>query len=304
MPTTIRETLGERIRALPGLTRFLEDLCVVTGLAVHFVTPLGQRTVGAHVCTLCRFLHAHPDGSRYCTRFLQQLLEAAHEAPASALCDAGLRETAVPLRTGGQTFGYVVFGHSADHPRSRPDLNQARHLLGRTGIALDHAQLEVLSADSPIVPPERTAALQRLVADMVERLVLEITQHIVHPPTVLPPLVERACSMVRTDFSRPLSLDSFARQLKVSPGHLSRLFHHSTGLRFVEYVARVRADHARTMLRTTERPVTEIAFACGFQSLSQFNRTIRAHFGHTPREIRRESAPPAASRLAGKSPAR
>ena len=291
MPTTIRETLSERIRALPRLARFLNDFQLVSGLAVHFVTPLGQRTIGPQVCTLCRFLHAHPQGFRHCSRFLQQLLESAHDKPASGLCDAGLRESAVPLRMGGQTFGYVVFGHSVDRPRTRADFNQARHLLTRAGVPLDNSQLEVLSADSPPASPERMAAMERLVADMVERLVLEITQHIVHPPTAMPPLIERACRMVRAEFARPLSLEEFARQLHVSAGHLSRLFHHSTGLRFVEYVARVRADHARTMLRSTQRPITEIAFACGFQSLSQFNRTIRQQFGRTPREVRREAGP-------------
>lgn len=289
MPTTIRETLSERIRALPSLRRFLDDFQMVTGQAVHFVTPLGQRTIGPGVCTLCRFLHAHPQGVRHCTRFLQQLLESAHTHPATALCDAGLRESAVPLRMGGQTFGYLVFGHSSDHVRTRADVNHARHLLGRLEVQLDAAQLEVLSADTPVVSVERTAALQRLVVDTVERLVLEITQHIVHPPAAMPPLVERACRTVRAEFSKPLDLGTFAARLGVSAGHLSRVFHHSTGLRFVEYVARVRADHARMLLRSTDRPITEIAYACGFQSLSQFNRTMRAQFARSPREIRREA---------------
>lgn len=289
MPATIREALSERIRALPSLTRTLHDLQLATGLAVHFVTPLGQRTMGSGACTLCRFLHAHPQGARQCTRFLQLLLEAAHEGPATAVCDAGLRESAVPLRMGGQTFGYIVWGHSADQPRTRPDLNRARHLLGRAGVTIDGAQLEALCADAPVMAAERAAALQRLVADIVERLVLEITENIVRPPTTIPPLVEAACRIVRAEYCGELALETVARKLNVSCGHLSRVFHQSTSLRFVEYVARVRADHARTLLRTTQRPVTEIAFACGFQSLSQFNRTMRAHFGRAPRELRRDS---------------
>lgn len=297
MPSTIREALSERIRALPALTRTLQDLQTATGLAVHFVTPLGQRTLGFGACTMCRFLHADPHGSRLCTRFLQSLLEAAHEGPASAVCDAGLREFALPLRMGGQTFGYIVCGHSSDQPRTRADHNRARHLLGRAGVPLDTAQLEVLSADAPVVAVERVTALQRLVADLVERLVLEITENIVHPPTSLPPVVEAACRLVRTEFGSELALDAVARRLNVSAGHLSRLFHQSTGLRFVEYVARVRADQARSLLRSTQRPVTEIAFACGFQSVSQFNRTMRAQFGRAPRELRREgSAAPSGGR--------
>lgn len=289
MPGTIRETLSERIRALPALQRFLEDFQLATGVPAHFVSSLGHRTLGPAVCTFCRYLHAHPQGQRHCTGFLQRLLEAAAARPASAICDAGLAEAAVPLRMGGQTFGYVVFGHCLARPAERADRNRARHLLGRMGVPLDAAQLEVLTSDAPVVSPERLAALMRLASEAAERLVLEITQHIVHPPAQLPPLVESACRLVRAEFARPVPLSEFARRLGVSAGHLSRAFHHGTGLRFVEYVARVRADHARTMLLTTPRPVTEIAFTCGFQSLSQFNRIMRSQFGCAPREMRRQA---------------
>jgi AraC-like DNA-binding protein/ligand-binding sensor protein len=291
MPNTIRETISERVRALPGLGRFLEDFHLATGLPVHFVTPLGARTMGSGVCTFCRYLHAHPQGVRQCTRFLQQLLETAIERPASGRCDAGLYEAAIPLRTGGQTFGYVVFGHCLAQSPSTAQRNEARHLLSRGGISIDAAQLEVIASDAPVVSLERLAALQRIAAELVERLVLEITQHIVHPPASLPALVERACHLVRSEFAQPVALSHFAKKLGISVGHLSRIFHHSTGMRFVEYVARVRADHARKRLQTTADPVTDIAFACGFQSLSQFNRTIRAHFGCSPTDLRRQAVP-------------
>jgi transcriptional regulator GlxA family with amidase domain len=112
----------------------------------------------------------------------------------------------------------------------------------------------------------------------------------------MPPLVEQACKLVRAEHTRPLSLPEFATRLGVSAGHLSRVFHHNTGLRFVEYVARVRAERAKALLTDTDKPVTDVAFACGFQSLSQFNRTMRAHFGCQPRALRQKPA-----RAAGKA---
>jgi transcriptional regulator GlxA family with amidase domain len=138
--------------------------------------------------------------------------------------------------------------------------------------------------------------MARLVEAAAERLVLGITQHIVHPPASMPPLVEQACKLVRAEHTRPLSLPEFATRLGVSAGHLSRVFHHNTGLRFVEYVARVRAERAKALLTDTDKPVTDVAFACGFQSLSQFNRTMRAHFGCQPRALRQKPA-----RAAGKA---
>lgn len=47
-----------------------------------------------------------------------------------------------------------------------------------------------------------------------------------------------------------------------------------------------RAHTARTLLETTELPVTEIAFAAGFASIRQFNDTIREVYALTPSELR------------------
>lgn len=286
MPSTIRESLSERIRALPELRQFLDDFTQATGIPIHYVSALGQRALGPAACTLCRFLHAHPSGQRLCTTFLQRLLEVAQERPSSAICDGGLMETAIPLRTGGQTFGYLVFGHLLPRPRDRLSLNRARHLLGRAGVPIAAVQLEILTSDTPVAAETRIAAMTRLVEAAAERLVLAITRHIVHPPETMPVLVERACKLVRAEYTRPFSLSEFAGRLGVSTGHLSRIFHQNTGLRFVEYVARVRAERARQLILETERPITEIAFACGFQSLSQFNRTMRSHHGCEPRKLR------------------
>ncbi|MFF3499626.1 bifunctional transcriptional activator/DNA repair enzyme AdaA [Streptomyces sp. NPDC003247] len=51
-----------------------------------------------------------------------------------------------------------------------------------------------------------------------------------------------------------------------------------------------RAHTARVLLRTTDLPVTEIAFASGFASVRQFNDTIRAVYALTPTRLR-DAAP-------------
>ncbi|MET9443089.1 AlkA N-terminal domain-containing protein [Streptomyces sp. NPDC006610] len=47
-----------------------------------------------------------------------------------------------------------------------------------------------------------------------------------------------------------------------------------------------RAHTARVLLRTTDLPVTQIAFASGFASVRQFNDTVRAVYGLTPTALR------------------
>jgi AraC-like DNA-binding protein len=83
-----------------------------------------------------------------------------------------------------------------------------------------------------------------------------------------------------------LSLTQVARAVNISPNHLSEKFKQVTGVNFVQYVARTRYEKARSLLHDLDLRVSEIAFAVGFQSLSQFNRVFQKFSGKSPTEYR------------------
>lgn len=290
MPRIIRQALGERIRRDPELQRLLADLSAALGVRVAFAGPLGHRDdePEAESMPLCARLRRDEAGCRLCARFQQTLYESASHRPVSRRCDAGLNESAVPLRAAGQTLGFLVISGYASEPFDLPHLNRARHLLGRAGMHLPDAELQDLLERSPIVTADRRAALINVLQLAAEHLTAKLTERLVQPEAKTPPLVEQACRIVRSEYAQPVSVPEIARRLGSSEGHLSRTFHRATGLRLVEYVARFRAEQARARLRETDQPVTDIAFACGFQSLSQFNRVFRAQFGCRPSDARAE----------------
>jgi len=96
----------------------------------------------------------------------------------------------------------------------------------------------------------------------------------------------RARSFIREYFADPLSLGSVAKAAGLSAGHLSEKFKQITGSNFVDYVARVRFDKACECLANDDRRISEIAFAVGFQSLSQFNRIFKKLSGTSPTAYR------------------
>ncbi len=51
-----------------------------------------------------------------------------------------------------------------------------------------------------------------------------------------------------------------------------------------------RSQTARTLLETTDLPAADVAFAAGFQSVRQFNETVKQVFGRTPTELRRAAS--------------
>jgi AraC family transcriptional regulator of adaptative response / DNA-3-methyladenine glycosylase II len=100
---------------------------------------------------------------------------------------------------------------------------------------------------------------------------------------------EVVCRGIRLLVGGGLSDDgevAVARQLGLSARHLRRLFLGQVGVTPVQLARSSRAHFARRLLDDTDLPITEIAFASGFGSLRQFNRTVAEIFRATPRELR------------------
>jgi len=88
-------------------------------------------------------------------------------------------------------------------------------------------------------------------------------------------------------FSEPLDVPALARVAHVSPAHFSRQFRAVFGEPPHRYLQRRRVERAMEMLRESDKPVTEICFAVGFNSLGTFSRTFRSVVGESPSAYRR-----------------
>jgi AraC-like DNA-binding protein len=98
--------------------------------------------------------------------------------------------------------------------------------------------------------------------------------------------------LIERYLSRPaLSPTLIADILGISVRHLHILFE-TSAMSFSQTVAALRIDQSRRLLRDEppERPIAEIAFACGFESLATFYRVFNAAEGMTPGDYRSQSA--------------
>jgi len=96
----------------------------------------------------------------------------------------------------------------------------------------------------------------------------------------------RARDAMDRAFAQPLEVPALARIAHVSPAHFSRQFRSTFGETPHRYLQRRRVERAMELLRETERPVTEICFDVGFNSLGTFSRTFRAIVGEPPTAYR------------------
>lgn len=103
---------------------------------------------------------------------------------------------------------------------------------------------------------------------------------------VLPASIRLAAQLVRERYDLDLTLGDLASEVGLSREHLSRLFHEALGITFSAYLNEVRLGEAKRRLSLGQESVTDIAYASGFQSLSQFNRRFKSAEGISPRAYR------------------
>ncbi len=71
-----------------------------------------------------------------------------------------------------------------------------------------------------------------------------------------------------------------------TPEHVTRELKRYTGMTTVEWVTKARLDFAERQLRMTTEEISQIALACGFNSLAHFYKVFRARFGLAPHAYR------------------
>ena len=72
----------------------------------------------------------------------------------------------------------------------------------------------------------------------------------------------------------------------MSPSYFSTIFKQSTRLTFTDFITRTRVKAAQKQLLAPHRRVSEIAYAIGFHSTSQFNRSFKKITSESPTEYR------------------
>lgn len=98
--------------------------------------------------------------------------------------------------------------------------------------------------------------------------------------------VQKVKQYINEHFAEPLKLETVAELVGMSPVSFSRFFRQRTGRTFSEYIVEIRLGSAARMLVDTSKNISEICYECGFNNLSNFNRTFKAKRNYTPRDFR------------------
>jgi len=98
--------------------------------------------------------------------------------------------------------------------------------------------------------------------------------------------IEKTLEYMNHNFDKPITLNEVARLANMSDAAFSRFFKQRTGNTFIDSLTEIRLGHASRMLIDTTQSIAEVAYHCGFNNISNFNRQFLALKGMNPTEYR------------------
>jgi AraC family transcriptional regulator of adaptative response / DNA-3-methyladenine glycosylase II len=100
-------------------------------------------------------------------------------------------------------------------------------------------------------------------------------------------VVSRALKLISEGALDGGNVEHLADTLGIGSRHLRRLFRQHLGASSLKIARSHRVLVARSLIVSTQLPISNIARGTGFRSIRQFNHSVRTAFGQSPSELRR-----------------
>lgn len=98
--------------------------------------------------------------------------------------------------------------------------------------------------------------------------------------------INKVCLFIQNNFSEKITLKQIAGLIYLSESNFCKFFKKMTGKTFSDYLNSIRITRSCQLLLQTEKSIGVIAFDCGFETMSYFNRVFLKKKGMTPKEFR------------------
>lgn len=143
-------------------------------------------------------------------------------------------------------------------------------------------KLPLLPVDQPHLV---SIQLRRLMPEIIVEYILPALSD--HKLRDIPLWLQELDRLLESPQKLGCDLDQMAQLSGYTKEHLCRCFRKYWGMSPTEYINRKRLNYAANLLINTDHQVIDIAYSCGFRSLSRFYHAFRERFGMSPNAYRR-----------------
>ncbi|MDR9795083.1 AraC family transcriptional regulator [Aeribacillus pallidus] len=121
---------------------------------------------------------------------------------------------------------------------------------------------------------------------MIHKILYELKQLLNHADELHIKSIRSAIVYIENHYQDQINLTDLANCAGLSPFHFSRIFKKHMNCSPYQYLIGYRINNAKKLLHNTNLSIQEIAFACGFNSVSHFITMFKKHTNLSPKKFR------------------
>lgn len=261
------------------LEELLRDFRTLTGICISFWyhgeewAVVGDTIYASPFCAMLRRNETLLHECECCDA--HGLNHARETGEVSRLvCHAGLHDYTYPVLESGRTIGYFIIGQVRVPNGANgiaPELLEKWRALG-----MDVEELQRLYQQLPIMSNEKMLSACHMVDALAKYVYIQGLVRRTEPP-----LCKRIKSYVRSNLSRPMTLDSIAAALNVSRSTLCHTVRNEMNTSMIELIRRMRVEKVSSLLQDGWT-LQAAALEAGFSSSSYCSRVFKQVLGSAP----------------------
>jgi len=244
-----------------------------------------------HEAPYCAYMSQKSRACSSCLQMQERLSQAAVDGPHTAVCPAGLSETAVPVRLGDRLVGFLQTGQVFRKKPTEKQFENTAAMVDGWGVDVDRSQMKEAYFGTRVVSQKQQDSAATLLKIFAQHLSMLSNQLVVQQGNAEPPVITKAKQYIKDHQTEELRLGQVAKAVNTSSFYFCKMFKKVTKVNFTDYLARLRIEKAKDLLLNPNLRISEIAYEVGFQSLTHFNRVFKRVLGQAPTEYRTRLVP-------------
>ena len=101
--------------------------------------------------------------------------------------------------------------------------------------------------------------------------------------------ISKALTFISINYKETIRIEKLAALCNLSETHFRRIFTEYMNMTPLDYVNMIRVQMACELIRKTNRPMSDIAIKCGYDTTSTFNRNFKNITGVTPYQLKKNA---------------
>ena len=277
-----------------GITDVINAIRGLTGVGICYYDlnsffqydKYGVQNNRGHYCEFCKQAHLLKGGRESCDQSDKiEAVELArqYKKPFFHECHMGMRELVIPLMRDDALLGILFVGQCRTESENKATIQEnAKNMNGNPEKFLR------LYQELPLVTKKDILLIETILLQYFETKIL--SNELLRPESLggvdSRTLAETVYYYIKQNYRYTLSTKHLSDTFFVNPSYLSRRFSQCYGITITDFIAKVRVEHAKRLLITTNASIGSISLNVGYDNANYFTRVFKKNVGFSPTDYR------------------